>query len=1090
MLRVTAANIFACLDYVLEANGEMLIMSIYNEDSMSVAGVVANTGLGYEPVRIMENDFLIASFERKMELESYYTKIQMGRENIYQGIAFSKQIGTEFLFLHEADRDEDFYSYLMEQFTFPLLREWMPYIWEQAEEQGLISEAEVRIIGETDLFGGYKILQISLSNNSLQSILQTGLSTEKIHIVRQKQNTLCFEDMDDYFKKYGHTLVDNLEKLLSPLSPMKDKVDEITFINKRPFPQQAAIINGAVECLNTKNYAFLIESMGAGKTLQGMGVAEAFFNREYLKRHPEKQAKDLYLDGTLVKYRVIIMCPPHLVEKWEQSIIDEIPYAKVEVLESLSQLVKLRKKGKEPTGKEYYILSKDSGKLSYSYMPVPYQMKEKRPKILICRNCKKEVSKRDNTACSCGCSEQVLEEQSEKAYGLVCPECGELLLPSDGRKAIDESTGQYRVLLPEDFAQQTAANHSCRCCGTALWAPACEPVDDRILFRKPKEKKQKWKKISHFANRAMKGRKSVWVMESREEQYKIANEITDEEIEVMDRYGPRRFGMTRYIKKYLKGFWDLAIFDEVQEYKAGGSAQGYAMHDLIKASRKQLALTGTIAGGYASDLFYTLYRLDPVRMQKKGYPYGSIGERKFVEKYGTVETVYELEDKGTYHTMTRGKVITPTRCMPGISVLIFTEFLLDTSLFLDLSDLSRYLPKLYEEVVVVPLEEKIMEEYARVRKVLRKEMVENKDKLLMGSFLQFSLSYTDMPYQRPEIRSPSTGHIVAEPMDLSFLVEDGALLNKEKKLVELIKKEQGENRNCFIYCEYTGEGEETISYRLKGVLEKSCGLRTYEVVVIESSYPAAAKREAWMHQKAAEGARVFITNAKSVATGLDFAFEYLGNKYNYPTIIFYQTGYDMIKIWQASHRHYRLNQTEECRTFFLVSQRTIQVDAVQLVATKEVATSSIQGQFSSEGLSAMARGVDPRVILAQSVAEKSDKKEPGLRKMMDVLNQRNNQDKGNIQYEKMQIFSEVTGLAEVPLTEDLLNGLEWATGQDIMELINFDFNGGQEVIQEAEMEENVNMLSGPFPDNECEERPDGEELQTPELGDLLELIFL
>ena len=60
----------------------------------------------------------------------------------------------------------------------------------------------------------------------------------------------------------------------------------------------------------------------------------------------------------------------------------------------------------------------------------------------------------------------------------------------------------------------------------------------------------------------------------------------------------------------------------------------------------------------------------------------------------------------------------------------------------------------------------------------------------MGSFLQFSLSYTDMPYQRPEIRSPSTGHIVAEPMDLSFLVEDGALLNKEKKLVELIKKEQ------------------------------------------------------------------------------------------------------------------------------------------------------------------------------------------------------------------------------------------------------------------------------------------------------------
>lgn len=36
MLSVTAANIFVCLDYVLEANGKLLILSIFNEDSMSV----------------------------------------------------------------------------------------------------------------------------------------------------------------------------------------------------------------------------------------------------------------------------------------------------------------------------------------------------------------------------------------------------------------------------------------------------------------------------------------------------------------------------------------------------------------------------------------------------------------------------------------------------------------------------------------------------------------------------------------------------------------------------------------------------------------------------------------------------------------------------------------------------------------------------------------------------------------------------------------------------------------------------------------------------------------------------------------------
>lgn len=176
--------------------------------------------------------------------------------------------------------------------------------------------------------------------------------------------------------------------------------------------------------------------------------------------------------------------------------------------------------------------------------------------------------------------------------------------------------------------------------------PACEPVDNRIMYWKPKEKPKKWKKISHYANRAMKGRKSVWVMKDREMLYKELNQLTDEEIEEMDIYGPRRFGLTRYIKKYLAGYFDLAIFDEVQSYKAGGSAQGYAMHDLIKASRKQLALTGTIAGGYASDLFYTLFRLDPGRMRAKGYRYSSAGERRFVEKYGTVETVYEIKEGG------------------------------------------------------------------------------------------------------------------------------------------------------------------------------------------------------------------------------------------------------------------------------------------------------------------------------------------------------------------------------------------------------------------------------------------------------------
>ena len=52
------------------------------------------------------------------------------------------------------------------------------------------------------------------------------------------------------------------------------------------------------------------------------------------------------------------MCPPHLVEKWAESIREEVPYAKVEILKELAQLVKLRKKGKKAQGKELSEINK------------------------------------------------------------------------------------------------------------------------------------------------------------------------------------------------------------------------------------------------------------------------------------------------------------------------------------------------------------------------------------------------------------------------------------------------------------------------------------------------------------------------------------------------------------------------------------------------------------------------------------------------------------------------------------------------------------------------------------------------------------
>ena len=58
------------------------------------------------------------------------------------------------------------------------------------------------------------------------------------------------------------------------------------------------------------------------------------------------------------------------------------------------------------------------------------------------------------------------------------------------------------------------------------------------------------------------------------------------------------------------------------------SAQGQAMGVLANKVSKIILLTGTLMGGYADDLFYLLWRIQPQRMIEDSYVYnerGSLG---------------------------------------------------------------------------------------------------------------------------------------------------------------------------------------------------------------------------------------------------------------------------------------------------------------------------------------------------------------------------------------------------------------------------------------------------------------------------------
>ena len=144
---------------------------------------------------------------------------------------------------------------------------------------------------------------------------------------------------------------------------------------------------------------------------------------------------------------------------------------------------------------------------------------------------------------------------------------------------------------------------------------------------------------------------------------------------------PRKYSLARYIRKHLKNLIDYVVLDEVHLLKGASSAQGEAMGDLATASKHVLALTGTLLNGYADGVFYLLYRMFPGMMKKDGFNY--LDNKKFAYQYGVVSKSKTVKDD---------KNSTKNKILPGVSPLVFTQFLLESAAFITLDDMSDGLP--------------------------------------------------------------------------------------------------------------------------------------------------------------------------------------------------------------------------------------------------------------------------------------------------------------------------------------------------------------------------------------------------------------
>jgi len=413
--------------------------------------------------------------------------------------------------------------------------------------------------------------------------------------------------------------------------------------------------------------------------------------------------------------------------------------------------------------------------------------------------------------------------------------------------------------------------------------------------------------------------------------------------------GPRKYMPALFIKKRLRGFFDLLIADECHQFK-NLSGQGYAFGALSGACDYTLALTGTLMGGYASDLFYLLYRTDAKAMLEDGNSWGN--PMGFMTKYGVLErvTIIPEEDGQTVKSKKR----TIVKAKPGVSPLLIGNMLLSNAVFLRLSDMAENLPDYSETVVELAMDPEQEEAYRAFEDQMKQALqsaLATGDYSLLGAYLNALLSYPERIYQGLSVHHPRTGELVAAGPAVS------GNMPKEDELMGIIADETARGRRVLVYIQNSNTTD--ISPRLAGRIE-SAGYRV-KVLKAGNTEGRAEKIEAWVKG----GIDVMICNPKLVETGLDL----LG----FPTVVFYQCGYSIYTLRQASRRSWRITQKEPVQVYYLTYAGTMQTRAMKLIASKLETSLAIEGELTDKGLAALAETSDSMTKqLAKALLEQAD----------------------------------------------------------------------------------------------------------------------
>ena len=816
--------------------------------------------------------------------------------------------------------------------SFGIISEWMPYLMRQLIDSYSITPCYMLKLDDSrdpknqELF----VYNINVSDQTMLQWIQAGLLNKEIQI--NGTNTISeklseVEGLNEYLNAFGDILANRVQERFTPrFVPGRDPYSENLKLfddyaqyhaGINIYPAQNNVIQAVANCLSDQKFAFIAAQMGAGKTLLAIGSC--------------------YTSHTAAhKMLNIIFCPDHLVKKWRDEIERFAPLSDIYIVDSFAELVQLAPKLKDEAHRYHniwLILAKDTAKYGYDERPAAVW---------------NEVKK-----CYC------------------CPTCGKPLYTETEDRRFHIKTKNF--FGKTAFLRHNTTNHVCMHknkvkepkgdgtykfkdgsdCNTKLWEPVVKNegrgdwvklgnagwIERRFIPEVYEDLNAKKEAFDALPEDRRHGKSPFKARSGEDVLYRELKKIVIGGSSIPPQRAPRKFSLTKYLLRYFKHKIDYFIADELHEYKSGDSIQGEAFGDLVAAANRTIGLTGTLMNGYASGLYYLLYRTCPQRLRNEDFEFKST--TNFVRMYGKTQekTVYHIDRRGHRDNGRKAE----DKEMAGASPMLFTRFLLNNTVFMDLSDIAEGLPD-YEEIPIgVDMDDELRSGYQNLYEQISANSGDwAKGGRIMGQALVSLTTYPDMPYDQPPIFDPQNGDTIATPLDLPRGERE-----KERRFLDLVEERINEGENVLVYYNWTNRTD--TAQKLTEMLEDA-GIRTATLKTSGEGGPDARDRQIWIESRVKDGVQVLLCNPRLVETGLDLL--------DFTSIIWYQMGNNLFTMRQACRRSLRLNQTHDIKVYFLYYRETIQEAVLANMADKVKAARALEGHFSEEGLNALSHDDD------------------------------------------------------------------------------------------------------------------------------------